>query len=145
MNITVKREVFNPTNTISSLYIGETFFCNILEDVDRGLYFTQPIEEISAKKLYGQTAIPRGVYEIVITYSDRFQQYLPLLLNVPGFAGIRIHPGNTEADTLGCLLPGIVSGTKVISSKVTFSKLFKILKDTAKKERIFIFIESSKD
>jgi len=144
MNITLKREIFNPTNTISSLYIGDTFFCNVLEDVDRGLYFTQPLEEIEKLKVYGKTAIPKGVYEIVITYSNKFQQYLPLLLNVPGYAGIRIHSGNTELDTLGCLLPGVSTGTKVINSRSTFTKLFKILKEASKKERIFIFVESPK-
>lgn len=144
MNILLKREIFNPTNTISKLYINDVYFCDVLEDVDRGLYFTQPIEEIEKIKVYGQTAIPKGVYEVVITYSEKFKTYLPLLLNVPGYKGIRIHPGNTEVDTLGCLLPGISNGSKVVQSRVTFNKLFSILKKAEKKEKIIIFIESSK-
>ena len=144
MNILLKREIFNPTNTISKLYINDVYFCDVLEDVDRGLYFTQPIEEIEKIKVYGQTAIPKGVYEVVITYSEKFKTYLPLLLNVPGYKGIRIHPGNTEVDTLGCLLPGVSNGSKVVQSRVTFNKLFSILKKAEKKEKIIIFIESSK-
>jgi hypothetical protein len=144
MILRLVREIYNPTNTISKLYINDVFFCNILEDVDRGLYFTQPLEEIEKLKVYGNTAIPKGVYEIAITYSERFKKYLPLLMNVPGFAGIRIHPGNTEADTLGCLLPGVSNGTKVLQSKVTFDKLFAKLKQAAKTEKIIIFIESTK-
>lgn len=144
MNILLKREIFNPTNTISKLYINDVYFCDVLEDVDRGLYFTQPIEEIEKIKVYGQTAIPKGIYEVVISYSEKFKTYLPLLLNVPGYKGIRIHPGNTEVDTLGCLLPGISNGSKVVQSRVTFNKLFSILKKAEKKEKIIIFIESSK-
>ena len=144
MNILVKREIFNLTNTISKLYINDIYFCDILEDVDRSLYFTQSLEEIEKIKVYGQTAIPRGIYEIAITWSNKFKQYLPLLLDVPGFAGIRIHPGNSEVDSLGCLLPGISNGQQVLNSRSTFSKLFKILKEASKKEKIFLFIESPK-
>lgn len=144
MNLTISREIFNPTNTISKLYINEVYFCDILEDIDRGLYFTQPLEEIQQQKVYGNTAIPKGVYEIVITWSSKFKQFLPLILNVPGYNGVRIHSGNTEADTLGCLLPGISNGNKVLQSRLTFKKLFKILLDASKKEKIILFIESSK-
>lgn len=144
MIIRINREIFNEHSTISKVYINDEYFCDLLEDVDRGLYFTQPLEEILAKKVYGKTAIPRGIYEVAITYSDRFKKYLPLLLNVPGYSGIRIHPGNTEVDTLGCLLPGKSTGTKVIQSVLTFNKLFSIIKSTIKTEKVFVAIESSK-
>lgn len=144
MNIRVVREIFNPTNTISKLYINDEYFCDVLEDIDRGLNFQQPITEIEKIKVYGATAIPKGVYEVIISYSDRFKTYLPLLLNVPGFKGIRIHPGNTEIDTLGCLLLGKSNGKQVVNSRVTFNKFFQLLKKVEKIEKIIIFIESPK-
>lgn len=146
MIINVKRKIFNPNNTISEVYIDGEFFGNILEDTDRGLDSKQPLEEIKKKKVYGETAIPTGTYEVVISWSNRFNQYLPLLVNVPGYDGIRIHPGNTEVDSLGCLLPGKISPDKhkVLQSRITFNKLFSLIKTAAKKEKIFISIESSK-
>jgi len=62
--------------------------------------------EISKIKVYAQTAIPTGKYQIVMTYSSKFKKVMPLLLNVPGFAGIRIHSGNTADDTEGCIITG---------------------------------------
>lgn len=144
MILRLERYIFNPTNTISKLYINDEYFCDVLEDIDRGLNFTDSIEHIKKVKVYGQTAIPKGVYEIVITYSAKFKQYLPLLLNVPGYLGIRIHSGNTEADTLGCLLPGVLRGKQVVNSRATFNKLLSILKKVEKTEKIIIFIESPK-
>ncbi len=144
MTLRLVREIFNEEYTIGKLYIDDSYFCDILEDKDRGLYFTQPLEEIEKIKVYGKTAIPKGVYEIVITYSEKFKQFLPLLLNVPGYKGIRIHAGNTHVDTLGCLLPGKHTFNKVINSRSTFKKLFSILQKASKKEKILIFIESIK-
>lgn len=91
--------------TISRLYVdGELFGCNTLEDADRGLRQDMQLEEIKKKKVYGQTAIPRGSYECVYTYSNRFKKMLPLLLNVKGFEGIRIHSGNSSKTLRGVFL-----------------------------------------
>ena len=144
MNIQLIRKVFNPTNTISDLWIDGIFFGNILEDVDRGLNRNQSLEELKALKIHGKTAIPIGTYEIIISYSNRFKKFLPLLLDVPAYEGIRIHPGNDENDTEGCLLPGKSNGKKVLSSIITFNRLYSILLKATKKEKIFITIESSK-
>lgn len=83
------------------------------------------MSQISETKVYGQTAIPTGEYQITITYSNRFKKLMPLLNNVPGFAGIRIHTGNTDKDSDGCILVGKnkVVG-KVLESKVTYQKLY---------------------
>lgn len=99
-------------------------------------------EEISKKKIKGKTAIPTGTYEVVITYSNRFKRQLPLLLNVKGYSGIRIHSGNTPKDTEGCLLVGQNKMIgKVINSKDTFNKLFKILQERSSKGKIYITIK----
>lgn len=91
--------------TISRLYVnGKLFGCNTLEDTDRGLNQSMDLDEIKKKKVYGQTAIPSGSYECVYTYSNRFKKMLPLLLNVKGFEGIRIHSGNSAKDTEGVFL-----------------------------------------
>jgi hypothetical protein len=94
-------------------------------------------------KVKHETAIPYGSYQIVMSFSNRFQQFLPELLDVPGFSGIRIHAGNTQADSSGCLLPGKRSGNKVINSKTTTSALIALIKSRSKKEKIFIDIVAS--
>jgi hypothetical protein len=74
------------------------YLCDTLEPKRRNLK--------KEKKVPGRTAIPEGRYRVLITKSYRFQRWLPLLLDVPGFSGIRIHAGNYPADTQGCILPG---------------------------------------
>lgn len=91
-----------PRCTIGALFVDERFRCYTLEDVEREVE-GWPVEEWKVK---GETAIPVGRYQVVMSKSRRFGRYLPELLNVPGFAGIRIHAGNTEHDTEGCILVG---------------------------------------
>ena len=141
MDLKLIRKERTDISTIGYLHVNGAFECFILEDTDRGLKQTQSLEEIKAAKVHGKTCIPAGKYEVAITFSNRFQKYLPLLINVPGFEGIRIHPGNTAADTEGCLLPGeFRNHNQVINSKKAFSKLFDKLKAVEKKEKIFIEI-----
>ena len=118
MELTLKRVALKDTYTIGRLYVDGEYFCDTLEDKVRP----------DGIKVYGETAIPAGTYKVVITYSNRFKRLLPLLQNVPMFEGIRIHPGNTSADTHGCLLVGInTEKGKITQSKITFEKLFKLL------------------
>lgn len=133
LDITIRRIAKRPNYTISKWYMNGEYFCDGIEDTDRGLTQDMPEEEILRKKIYGRTAIPSGTYNVIMTYSPKFASRtwarpfngcLPILQNVKGFEGVRIHPGNSEADSLGCLLPGknkIVG--KVIESSATFSKL----------------------
>ena len=109
---------------IDKLYINNEYFSDALEDPDRSLTDSMSLEEIKKIKIKGNTCIPYGTYNITITYSPRFKKNLPLLNNVKGFDGIRIHSGNTPQDTEGCLLPGFnkVKG-QVIDSRVTTDKL----------------------
>jgi hypothetical protein len=94
-NITLKRTIFNKNNTIGELYgINNEFLCYTLEDI---------IRDIKISKV---TAIPYGEYKLIFTYSNRFKKEMLQLLNVPNFDGVRIHSGNTEKDTEGCVLVG---------------------------------------
>lgn len=130
MKIKVIRKYFNNDYTIGDLYIDDKWICNTIEDKDRALYDSMSEDDIKAKKVYGETAIPYGVYKVSITYSSKFKKMMPLVENVKGFSGIRIHSGNTAKDSLGCIIVGEnkVKG-KVINSRVTYAKLFDIIKD----------------
>lgn len=142
MNITLNRIAKKAKYTIGKLYINDQYFCDTLEDTDRGLTQSMTEQQIGSKKVYGETAIPTGTYRIIISYSNKFKKQMPLLLNVPGFACIRIHSGNTEKDSLGCILVGKNKAVgKVLESRDTYSKLFSILQESNKKETIKITIK----
>lgn len=142
MNITLNRIAKKAKYTIGKLYINDQYFCDTLEDTDRGLTQSMTEQQIGSKKVYGETAIPTGTYRIIISYSNKFKKQMPLLLNIPGFAGIRIHSGNTEKDSLGCILVGKNKAVgKVLESRDTYSKLFSILQEANKKETIKITIK----
>ena len=142
MNIILNRIAKKAKYTIGKLYINDQYFCDTLEDTDRGLTQSMTEQQIGSKKVYGETAIPTGTYRIIISYSSKFKKQMPLLLNVPGFAGIRIHSGNTEKDSLGCILVGKNKSVgKVLESRDTYSKLFSILQEANKKETIKITIK----
>lgn len=142
MNIILNRIAKKAKYTIGKLYINDKYFCDTLEDTDRGLTQSMTEQQIGSKKVYGETAIPTGTYRIIISYSNKFKKQMPLLLNVPGFAGIRIHSGNTEKDSLGCILVGKNKSVgKVLESRDTYSKLFSILQEANKKETIKITIK----
>lgn len=102
MNIQVERLWFTDKSTIGTLSINGANECFTLEDQVREI----PGEPVENWKVPGQTAIPKGTYNVVMTFSNRFQRTLPLLEDVPGFDGIRIHSGNTDKDTEGCILVG---------------------------------------
>ena len=92
-------------------------------------------------KIKGVTAIPAGVYEVVVNFSQRFQRPLPLLLGVSNFDGVRIHAGNTDADTEGCLLVGKSKAADFIGgSRAAFDALFPKIQHAAMREKIFIEI-----
>ena len=142
MRLELKRKALLPEYTIGDLFVNGKLFCNTLEDTVRDLNKDGDLNDAGEGKVYGQTAIPYGTYEVVITYSNRFKKQLPLLENVKGFEGIRIHPGNTKEDTHGCILVGVNSKKGMVTeSKKTFDKLFSLLRDAVEmKETIFITI-----
>lgn len=130
MELKLKRTDFTDTSTIGELSINGVFECFVLEDTDRGLKQSMSLSESVATKLHGKTAIPYGSYKIVVTKSERFSKmngkpvYLPILLNVPNYEGVRIHTGNKPEDTEGCLLPARKKGKNVVSeSTLAFNQL----------------------
>lgn len=112
----LQRYEYQPLRTFGRLYLNGVFICDTLEDTYRDL----DIEE----KVPSKTCIPVGQYDVTISYSPKFKRRLPLVLNVKHFDGIRIHPGNTENDTSGCILVGVRNGNRVENSRVTFNSLF---------------------
>ena len=142
MELRLERKYRNNNYCIDKLYIDGKYFSDALEDPDRGLTDTMSLEEIKKIKIKGNTCIPYGTYNITITYSPRFKKNLPLLNNVKGFDGIRIHSGNKPQDTEGCLLPGFnkVKG-QVIDSRVTTDKLIAQIQQALNKgEKVTITI-----
>ena len=115
MELILTRIAKRKTYTIGRLYIREQvmdeylpgyedhYFCDTLEPTWRDY-------EHGAYKVKGRSAIPEGRYAVVISYSPKFKQWLPILLGGPEFnrkwQGIRIHAGNTAKDTEGCILVG---------------------------------------
>lgn len=98
LKIKLERLWLKESYTIGKLYVDGKYFCDTLEDRVRDLS--------KEEKVYGKTAIPSGEYRVIMTYSPKFKREMPLLLNVPQFDAIRIHPGNTTDDTEGCILTG---------------------------------------
>ena len=140
MRITLVRIANRPTYCIGKLYIDGVYQWDVIEDTDRGLDDKMKESEILKKKIKGQTAIPTGVYPVVITYSPKYKKPMPLIDKVKGYSGIRIHSGNTAKDTEGCLIVGKNKEVgKVLESRKTYNALFKILTET--KERIIIDIQ----
>ncbi len=143
MKLTLKRIAKRDTYTIGNLYIDGKFFCNTIEDKDRGLDQSMTDEEILKIKVPNETAIPTGTYKITLNvvspkYSKRsFYQKnankgrVPRLLDVKGFAGVLIHCGNLASDSSGCILVGLNTKVGMVTdSKNTFIKLYKeLLKD----------------
>lgn len=114
MNLTLERLQLDHDVTIGALYVDGQWRAWSCEDCVR-----------DGPKIPGQTAIPYGTYNVIITMSQRFGRKLPLLENVPDFTGIRIHPGNTAADTDGCILVGLDRMAKSVGrSRAAFNPLF---------------------
>lgn len=153
MELLLKRIARRETYTIGHLYIDGKYFCDTIEDKDRGLTQSMPQAVIRATKRKGVTAIPTGRYRITMDVrSPKFSQkryernygfcdgFLPRLINVPGYEGVLIHIGNTAKDTDGCILVGKNTKVgKVLESRATFVKLYEKMKNA--KGMIYITIE----
>lgn len=133
MKLKLERLYLKPDYTIGKLYIDGKYFCDTLEDQVRDL--------AKERKIPGRTAIPAGVYEVIVNISPRFRRKLPRLLDVAGFDGILIHRGNTAEDTSGCILVGENRERgKVINSTRYEVQLTGILERAQEKGKITIEI-----
>ena len=124
MLITLRRAHGTQNYTHGILFIDGQFFCHTLEDQER------------AEKIAGMTAISLGKYRLIINFSQRFKRNLILLLNVPDFEGVRIHSGNTAADTSGCILVGqYLSLGQLVKSRDTYALLHKKVSAAIEKDQ----------
>ncbi len=141
MELLLTRKDFTNESTIGELFIDEVHECFVIEDKDRGLTQKDSLETIKKVKVFAETCIPYGKYEIGISFSNRFQQPMPILLGVPGWEGVRIHWGNKAKDTEGCLIVGTTKGTDFVgNSKYEYSFLLDKLKKALEKEKVFLTI-----
>lgn len=125
MELRLDRQESDAIRTSGALQVDGAFECFTLEDVIREPAGWKAGEPVASWKVPGETAIPAGRYRVTVTRSARFGRDLPLLNQVPGFAGIRIHPGNSATDTEGCILVGeIAEGEEVLQSRHAFAALF---------------------
>ena len=153
MLLTLKRYVMKPSKdyTIGRLYVDGKYFCDTLEDRQRGLASDMPLKEILRIKVKHETAIPTGRYRVRMdiespkyaekaTWWNYCKGKMPRLMNVPGYDGILIHTGNTKGDTSGCILVGKNTTVgRVNESTATFKQLYQVLK--LAKDEIWIEIK----
>ena len=142
MEIKVIRTILTNEYTVGELSIDGIYMCDTIEDRYRKI---QKKED----KIYGVTAIPCGRYPVVLDYSPKYSKLMPHILDVPYFEGIRIHSGNSDEDSLGCIIvgeycPGVAGGF-VKNSRIAYEKLFaKMKKASDRGERIFITVSIGK-
>lgn len=140
MKLTLTRIAKHKDCTMGRLAIDDIYLCDTLEPIWRDVGWGR-----TGRKVPGKTAIPEGRYPVVVTHSPRFNRWLPLLLHVPGFEGVRIHAGNTSHDTEGCILVGVsraVEGTehRLVDSRLWLNRLMKQLADRREGEPVWIEI-----
>lgn len=135
MKLTLRRIAKRPTYTIGKLYIDGVYYCDTIEDRDRNLDQSMELEVIKQIKVQHETAIPVGTYAVSMniispSYSKKKSfswtgGVMPRLLNVPGWTGVLIHPGNTADDSSGCIIVGQnLQVGKVLNSQKTFKPLW---------------------
>ena len=134
MKLRLERRYLGPQYTIGSLFINGLYFCDTIEDKVRDFNKDGDLLDLGEDKVYGETAIPYGKYDVELSMSPKFKRLLPMVLNVKHFTGIRIHRGNTAKDSHGCILPGEnkVRG-KVINSTPYEKEIVKLMKEATKR------------
>lgn len=130
MQMTLERFEFGEDYTIGKLYLDGIYECYTLED------------RVREEKVAGKTAIPTGTYKVVVDFSNRFKREMPHILNVMNFEGVRIHSGNTDKDTEGCILLGLIwnGGNYIGNSRAAYKHFFERLKLELKNEPVILTI-----
>lgn len=138
MELTLTRIAKRNAYTIGRLAIDDKDFCDTLEPTWRDIGRGRP-----GRKVNGNTAIPEGRYPVVVTFSPKFKKWLPLLLHVPQFKGIRIHAGNAAGDTEGCILVGEnLKQGMVLNSRIWVHRLIRAITEAREKdEAIWITVQ----
>ena len=152
--IIIDRRYPKSTYTIGNISLDDKWECNSLEDKDRGLRQDMSLAEIKKKKVYGETAIPKGTYEVrmdivspkyaaIPWYKELCGGRMPRIMDVPGFDGILFHPGTTALDTKGCVVVGLNKAKgKLLDSRISFAAFWKKLeKARLRGERIIVTIK----
>ena len=137
MELRLERLYLKKTYTVGKLYIDNKYFCDTIEDRVRDMNQDGDLLDPGEEKISGKTAIPYGVYDIILSVSQRFKRVLPLLLNVRHFEGIRIHKGITAVDSAGCIIVGknkIRGG--VLNSKEYEMKLVQLMVDALYSDKL---------
>ena len=147
MELVLKRIAKKKGYTIGKLYVKQSIIDEYLRG-EKFIYICDTLEPQwrdyakGARKIKGKSAIPEGRYPVVITYSPKFKQWLPLLVNVPMFSGIRIHAGNDAVnDTQGCILVGENREVGKVLNSRKYVKLVKAKIVEAKDKGESVFIE----
>ena len=140
MEIKLIRKYYKTRYTLGRLYVNNRFFSDTLEPPSKHLTERCSTATIQKAKNEGFRAIPAGRYRILITRSRRFGRWLPLLLNVKGFEGIRIHAGNKPEDTRGCILLGFNrrKGYVLDSTRCVLTLVKMMTEAIAKGEKVFV-------
>jgi len=136
------RRYLNPDYTIGALFVHGEYFCDTIEDKVHDFNKDGDLLDPGEKKVYGETAIPYGTYDVELSMSPKFKRLLPMVLDVPHFTGIRIHRGNTAKDSHGCILPGEnkVKGKVINSTQYELALVDIMKKAIARGEKIQITI-----
>lgn len=143
MEIKLIRKYYQAKYTIGRLYVNNRFFSDCLEPPSQHLTERCSMDTIQNAKNKGYRAIPTGRYRILITRSRRFGRWLPLLMNVKGFEGIRIHAGNKPEDTKGCILLGFNrrKGYVLDSTRCVLTLVKMMTEAMEKGEKVFVKVK----
>lgn len=144
MKLYIDRKYKKSGYTIGHMYVDGKYVCDTLEDSDRGLNKDMPLEYIKKVKVYGETAIPTGEYEVTLSYSPKFKRIMPIVMDVPGWSGVRIHAANKATQLAGCIAPGLnrIKGMVVESTKYYYKLMDEYITPAIKnKEKIMLTIK----
>lgn len=155
MDLCIRRYQFRDEDTMSEMRVdyldgrGPQEFGWVVEDVDRGLNQADSLDHIASVKVKGRTAIPAGTYDLELVYSGKYGADTLSLKDVPGFRYIRIHSGNDETHTEGCILPGLTksdSKGEVYKSSLAVTWLEDTIRPILKAgKRVRVIIERDAD